>query len=373
MDKVRLGIIGVGVQGSYHIRYLTKGEVPQVKLTAVCDIDPEKLNAARQLAGGSAAAFSTPQELFASGLVDGVLISTPHYLHPALAIEALKHGLHVMVEKPSGVYTKQVKELNSAAAASNKVFGLMLNLRTRPVYNKLKELMENGELGALKRTNWIITDWYRPQRYYDNGDWRATWAGEGGGVLLNQNPHNLDLWQWICGMPKKVFAFCYNGKFHKIEVEDDVTAFVEYENGATGVYVTSTGDTPGTNRLEIVGDRGKAIVENDRLAFWRLTVPESEFTRTWNQSFGEPEHWKCEIPVKGTATMHQGILGNWADAILNGIPLTAPGEEGIRSLELSNAIHLSSWTKSWVELPIDEDRFYEELQKRIATSKYTRK
>lgn len=372
MDKIRLGIIGTGMQGSYHIRYLKRGEVPQVALTAICDTNPGKLEAARQLAGEGVAAFSAAQELFSSGRVDAVLISTPHFSHPPLAIEAMQHGLHVMVEKPSGVYTKQVKELNAAAAKSDRVFGLMLNQRTNPVYKRLKELVESDELGSLKRTNWIITDWYRPQRYYDNGEWRGTWAGEGGGVLLNQNPHTLDLWQWICGMPRRIFAVCYNGKYHDIEVEDDVTIFAEYgdKDGATGVYVTTTGDAPGTNRLEVAGDKGKAVIEDGRLTFWRLTVPESEFSRTWDQTFGEPECWKCEIPVKGTASMHQGILRNWADAILHGTPLIAPGEEGIRGLEISNAIHLSAWTNRWVDLPVDEDKFYEELQKRVKASKY---
>jgi predicted dehydrogenase len=260
--------------------------------------------------------------------------------------------------------------MNEAATASGKVFGVMFNQRTDPLYQKLKDLVDTGELGPLKRTNWIITSWYRSQSYFDSGGWRATWAGEGGGVLLNQDPHQLDLWQWICGMPRRVRAFCYFGKDHDIEVEDDVTAFVEYENGATGVFVTSTSDTPGTNRFEVTGGNGKVVVEDEKLTFWRLRVPEREFNRDYKGGFGQPECWKCEIPINGTAENHAGVTRNFVAAILDGAPLLAPGQEGIRGLTLSNAMHLSSWTDDWVDLPIDEDLFYEKLKERIEKSSY---
>jgi predicted dehydrogenase len=314
--------------------------------------------------------FSSATELYKSQLIDGVIIATPHYDHPGLAIEAFSFDIHVLSEKPAGVYTKQVKELNEAASKSNKVFGLMLNQRTTPVFQKLKELIESGELGEIKRTNWIMTAWYRSQSYYNSGGWRATWEGEGGGVLLNQDPHILDLWQWTCGLPKRVRAFCSDGKFHDIEVEDDVTAYVEYENGATGVFVTSTGDAPGTNRLEVTGDRGKIVIEDDKLTFWRLRVSERQFNREYTGGFGEPEVWKCEVPVKGEATSHNGIIQNWVNAILFDEPLLAPGEDGIKGLSISNAMHLSSWTDQWVELPINDDLFFEKLQEKINSSTF---
>jgi predicted dehydrogenase len=373
MDKVRIGIVGYGVIGGLHQRYLSGGEVPRAELAAIADIDPSRLELARANAGERVRLFDSAEKLFASGQVDAVIIATPHYFHPPLAIEAFKAGLHVMSEKPAGVYTKQVRQMNEAAAASGRVFGVMFNQRTNPLYQKLKDLVAGGELGPLKRTNWIITTWYRSQSYYDSGGWRATWAGEGGGVLLNQDPHQLDLWQWICGMPRRVRAFCYFGKDHDIEVEDDVTAFVEYENGATGVFVTSTSDTPGSNRLEVTGGNGKIVVENDALTFWRLRVPERQFNAEYKGGFGQPECWKCEIPIRGTAENHQGIARNFAAAILDGTPLLAPGQEGIRGLELSNAMHLSSWTDDWVNLPIDEELFYEKLKERIETSSFTKK
>ena len=369
MEKVRLGIIGYGHMGSQHSRYLVKNEVPNAVLTAVADIDPARLKAARELCGDRIRTFDTAEELIHSGACDAIITSVPHYFHPTYAIEGLRAGLHVMVEKPAGVYTKQVREMNEVAGKSDRVFGVMFNQRTNPLYQKVRELVYAGELGQITRTNWIITDWYRSQSYYDQGGWRAKWKTEGGGGLLNQNPHNLDLWQWICGMPKRVKSIIYYGKHRRIEVEDDVTAFVEYENGATGCYITTVADAPGTNRLEISGERGKIVVENGSLTFWRLREPEPEFNRRYKGGLGKPEVWKCEIPVKGQYTGHAGIMRNFCNAILKGEKLIAPGEEGLFGLEISNAIHLSSWLgEKWVDVPIDDDLFYEKLREKCEKS-----
>ena len=299
MDLVRIGIIGIGNMGSHHGNYLLEEGVPNAELTAVSDLNPARIKWVRENWGEGIRVFDKAAEMLAAGCVDGVMIATTHYDHPSLAIKAFEKGLHVLIEKPAGVYTKQVREMNEAAEKSGKVFGIMYNQRTNPLYQKLKDLIQAGELGDIRRTNWIITDWYRSQSYYDSGGWRATWEGEGGGVLLNQCPHNLDLWQWICGMPKRVRAFCAYGKYHNIEVEDDVTAYVEYQNGATGLFITSTADAPGTNRFEITGDRGKVVAENGKLLFWRLRVPERQFNREYKGGFGQPECWKCEVPTNG--------------------------------------------------------------------------
>jgi predicted dehydrogenase len=356
--------------GSSHARELTKGSVPGSKLAAVCDIDPDRLKWAKDNFSEQIALYDNADALICSGSIDAVIIATPHYDHPPLAIKSFEKGLHVLIEKPAGVYTKQVREMNEAALNSNKIFGIMYNQRTNPLYQKLRDLIKSGELGELKRTNWIITNWYRSQSYYDSGGWRATWAGEGGGVLLNQDPHQLDLWQWTCGMPKRVMAFMSFGKYHDIEVEDDVTAYVEYENGATGVFVTSTADAPGTNRFEVTGDRGKIVIEDDKLIFWRNRIPERQFNREFKGGFGQPECWKCEIPITGQNTQHIGILQNWVDAVINGTELLAPGIEGMNGLQISNAMHLSAWTGKWAEIPVDEDLFYELLQERIKNSGY---
>lgn len=368
MDKVRIGLIGLGNIGTRHASYLKAGEVPDGILTAVCDNSPARLQWAKENLGEAIQVFENTAAFFNTAPVDGVIIATPHYDHPPVAIQAFARGLHVLLEKPAGVHTRGVREMNEAARRSGKVFGIMYNQRTNPLYQKVRELVHAGELGTLKRNNWIITSWYRPQSYYDSGGWRATWGGEGGGVLLNQSPHQLDLWQWICGMPRRVRAFCAFGKYHRIEVEDDVTAYVEYENGATGVFITSTGETPGTNRFEIIGDKGKAVIEEDCLRFWQLRVPERQFNREFRGGFGEPECWRCEVPLQGRETAHAGITRNWAAAILRGAPLLAPGAEGIRGLELSNAMYLSTWTDNWVNLPVDEELFYAKLQERIQAS-----
>jgi predicted dehydrogenase len=373
MEKVRVGIIGIGNMGSSHAKQLSEDKVPGAVLAAVCDRRPERRKWAVETLGDKFQIFETPEDLFAAGVIDAVVIATPHYEHPSLAMEAFSRGLHVLCEKPAGVYTKQVREMNEAAEKSGLIFSMMFNQRQRPLHQKFKDLVESGELGQIMRTNWIISDWFRSQSYYDSGDWRASWRGEGGGVLLNQCPHNLDLWQWICGMPKRVRAFCAFGKYHDIEVEDDVTAYVEYENGATGLFVTTTGEAPGTNRLEVVGDRGKIVMEDGKLTFWRTRTGVAQHTKETKEGFAKPECWTCQIPVNGEGEEHLGVLKNWTNAILKGDELQAPGPEGIRSLELSNAMLLSAWTDGWVTLPVDEELFYEKLQERIKTSRYVKK
>ncbi|WP_339315268.1 Gfo/Idh/MocA family oxidoreductase [Paenibacillus sp. FSL R10-2734] len=371
MSNVRYGIIGIGNMGTAHAQSLLN-EIKGAELTAVCDIKEERLKWAEEQLPENIRKYSTPKELFESRIIDAVLICTPHYDHPTLAIEAFQYGYHVLVEKPAGVYTKTVQQMNDAAAQSDRKFGIMYNQRTNPLYQRLRDLIQSGELGEIRRTNWIITDWYRTQNYYNSGGWRATWAGEGGGVLLNQDPHQLDLWQWTTGMmPKRIRAFCHFGKYRNIEVEDDVTAYVEYENGATGLFITTTGEAPGTNRFEINGDNGKIVVEDGKLTFWRLRTPESQFNAEFKGGFGSPECWKCEIPVEaGGGEQHKGILRNFTNAILHDEALLAPGEEGIRGLTLSNAMYLSAWTDNWVDLPIDSDLFYEKLMEKVENSTF---
>ena len=256
-----------------------------------------------------------------------------------------------------------------AAEKSGLVFGIMFNQRTNPCYIKLREILRGGEFGEIKRVNWIITDWYRTQAYYDAAGWKATWDGEGGGVLLNQSPHQLDLLQWLCGLPVKVRAFCHEAKWHDIEVEDDVTAYLEYENGATGVFVTTTGDAPGTNRLELTFEMGKVICEHDQLILYKLAENERTFCATEPNGFKKPEMTKIEVETDGQNEQHIGVLKAFADRILHGGKLVAEGVEGIRGLTLSNAMHLSSWLDKTIELPFDEELFLQELNKKRALSK----
>lgn len=368
MNKVKIGIIGYGGMGATHGKSILKGEIPNAELKAVTSIFDSSIATIKKDLPDSVTFYKSAEELISSSAVDAVIIATPHYSHPKYSIMALENNLHVLTEKPAGVHTKAVNEMNAVAEKSDKVFAIMFNQRTRAIHRKLKDLIASGELGSIKRTNWIITTWYRAQSYFDAGGWRATWEGEGGGVLLNQSPHQLDLWQWICGMPKRVRAFCAFGKYHDIEVEDDVTAYVEYENGATGVFITSTGEAPGSDRFEIVGDNGKIIMEDGKIIFWRNRVSERDFNRDFKDGFGSPEVWKCEIPFDGKDEEHKAIIKNFIDAILNNAKLIAPAEEGINSLQLSNAMLLSSWQDDWVELPLNDDIFYEKLQDKIKNS-----
>ena len=369
MSKVRVGIIGIGNMGSKHAITIDNGAINEAELSAVCDVNEAALDWATKHLNENINLYHDADSFLHSKNIDAVIIATPHYDHPGLAIKSFARGYHVLVEKPAGVYTEQVEKMNEAAKSSGKVFGIMYNQRTNPVYRKIKELVEEGELGEIKRINWIVTDWYRPQCYYDSGDWRATWSGEGGGVLINQCPHQLDLLQWICGMPKRVRAFMSFGKYHNIEVEDDVTAYMEYENGATGVFITSTAEAPGTNRLEITGDKGKIVLEDNKLAFYRLRMPERIFNQESKTGFGSPECWKCEVPVKGEITSHKGIIQDWINGISTGKKLLAPGEEGIKGLTISNAMHLSAWTDKFVEIPLSSDLYYKELMSKIQNSK----
>ena len=359
MKKVRLGIIGVGNMGSGHLRSVVDGQCPRIEVTAVSDIEPERLKYAKEKLP-SVSTFADTEEMLNSGLIDAALIAVPHYYHPKYAIECFKRGIHVMTEKPAGVYARQVREMNEAADKAGVKFAIMFNQRTNPIFAKAREIVLSGELGQSKRLVWIVTNWYRTQAYYNSGSWRATWNGEGGGVLLNQAPHNLDLWQWIFGMPKKIRAFCSAGKYHNIDVEDDVTIYGEYENGATAVFISTTGEAPGTNRLEISGDKGKLVLEDGKLKWWKLAVPEREFCFTSKEGFCTPETSYNEFTAE-EPDGHPILLENFAEAILEGAELTADGREGMKSLSISNAAYISSWTDSWAEIPTDEAFFEEHL------------
>ncbi len=372
MDKkIKLGIIGIGNMGSGHAGNIKKGECPEFEIVAIADINSERIEwAKKQQFGDNISYFEDAIEMLDSGIIEACIIAVPHYEHTNFAIECMKRNIHVMVEKPAGVYTKQVREMNEHSEKHpDVVFGMMFNQRTNCVYRKLKELVHSGNYGEIRRTNWIITNWYRPQAYYNSGGWRATWAGEGGGVLLNQCPHQLDLWQWICGMPIKVHSHLHYGKWHDIEVEDDVTTYVEYENGATGVFITSTGDAHGTNRFEIQMDKAKFVVENDKLYMEEYEISEPEFSKTNTEPFKTVNSTFCEVETDGENKNHVGVLNAWSDAILRDGKLIADGKEGIYGLTLSNAMHLSSFLNREIEIPFDEELYYNELMKRVKTSR----
>ncbi|MBE7540540.1 MAG: Gfo/Idh/MocA family oxidoreductase [Opitutaceae bacterium] len=363
MDKVRTGIVGLGNMGSGHATSILAGKIKGLELTAIADADP-----ARFARFPGLKTFSSAAEMIDSRQIDAIIIATPHFDHTTIGMRALKAGLHVMVEKPISVHRADAERLIASYTNKKQVFAAMFNQRTDLYYKKIRQLIQDGELGEIRRVNWIITNWFRTEAYYASGGWRATWAGEGGGVLLNQCPHNLDLFQWMFGMPKSIRAFCSFGRYHDIEVEDDVTAYMEFPNGATGVFITSTGEAPGTNRLEITAERGRIVYENDAISYIRNEVPMSEFSRKSTQAFARPDSWDVSIPAAGHGGQHNEILQNFADAILNGAKLLSPAVEGIHSIELANAMLYSAWTDSTVSLPLDGRKYERALKQKIAAS-----
>lgn len=370
MKKLRVGIVGVGNIGTAHANSILSGDIKNTELTAVCDTAVSRAGFFKKNYPGIKF-YDSYEKMLSSAQIDAVIIATPHKYHADMAMQALKHNMNVLVEKPVDIRVSKAKKLNSTAKEKNKIFAIMFNQRTNPLFKSAKEIVAGGGIGELKRTVWIVTNWYRTQKYYDSGGWRATWSGEGGGVLLNQAPHNLDLWQWICGMPESVTAFCNIGKYHNIEVEDDATILTRYKNGATGVFMTSTGEYPGTNRLEISGDSGKMVLENGTLKLYKLKEPVSKVIRDSDFGYAQIDYDYEEIKQNAPESSHKGILQNFANAVLSGEELIAPGTEGINELTISNAAYLSEWQGNReIHLPFDIALFDELLANKVKSSKY---
>ncbi len=366
--KVRMGVVGLGNMGSSHLESISVME--NAELTACCDILPDR--AEKYGKKYNIPYFTNADDMMESGLADAVVIAVPHYDHTPIAVSAFEHELHVLTEKPVAVHKNDVlKMIRAHQAHPDKIFAAMFQMRTIPAYRKLRELIRRGELGKIQRINWIVTTWFRSQAYYDSGTWRATWKGEGGGVLLNQCPHHIDLFQWLFGMPSSVRANCFIGKYHNIEVEDEVTAYFEYPDGKTAVFITSTGEMPGTNRLEVTCDRGRIVLEDGKFEFLRNEIPTPEFSATTDILFGTAPNWAIQVPAAPAGGgQHKTVLENFADAILNGTPLIAPAEEGLNSVELANTMLYSSMNKTEVSLPLNGDEYEKMLHGLIAGSTF---
>ncbi len=371
MSVVRIGIIGMGNIGKFHADYLLAGKVKRAQLVAACSTSPQKLESFKEKGvkiWGDAATLIRSKE------VDAVIVATPHYQHTALGIAAIEAGVHLMVEKPISAHKADAERLiGTAKAHPNVKFAAMFQMRTEPRYAKIRKLIQDGELGQIIRINWVNTDWFRSDAYYTSGGWRATWKGEGGGVLINQCLHNLDMLQWLCGMPARVRGFCQLGRFHEIEVEDNVTVYLEWPNGATGVFISSTGELPGTNRFEICGTRGKIVLEKDTLTFTRNEVAADAWNKTSKIGFARPDVWQINIPITNADAPHAVLMQSFVDSILDGAPLSCPGEEGLGSIELANVMLYSSLTGQTVNLPMDGAAYEKKLQELIAGSRVQKK
>ena len=366
MDSVRLGIVGLGNMGKAHLSNIRAGKVPGLKVTALC----ESVGTLPELQAGEEG-FNDVSAMINSGKIDAILICTPHFSHTTIGIEALTAGLHVLVEKPISVHKADCERLIAAHKDKTKIFAAMFNMRTNACFKKVKDLIDSGEIGTVRRVHWEVTNWFRTNYYYATGGWRGTWKGEGGGVLMNQCPHNLDLFQWMFGMPQRVRGFCQFGRFHQIEVEDDVTAVLQYDNGTTATFVTSTGEAPGRNVLEISAEQGRiTVTDGTKIHFQRNRQPMSKFCMEAEAAFAMPESWHMDIPVDATGGQHVEILQNFTNAIIKGETLLSPGEQGIHSVELANAILLSTWQDKTIELPMSSADYERILTEKGNTSTF---
>lgn len=373
MEKLKLGILGFGNMGTGHSNNIATGQTKNVELCAICDISEERRKKAQELYP-DVAVFEKAEDMYKSGLIEAVVIAVPHYDHPKYTMMAFENNLHVMVEKPAGVYTKQVIEMNEAAKNTDKKFGIMFNQRTNPLYIKLKNMIDSGMLGNIKKAIWIVTDWYRPDSYHRSGTWRGTWEGEGGGTIMNQNPHNLDLWQWWFGVPDKVTAYCSYGKYHDLECDDDVTAYFQYDNGMVGIYTTSTAEFPGTNRLEVSCDFGKVVIEDGNLTFYKAEMHEREYNEKAQGFGGGNTVWKSELCDKPDMSFNQHsiVLDKFAQDVRNEGKMVAEGIEGINEMLLANAIYMSDWLGNVAvsTKDFDHDKYYEMLKDKIKNSTF---
>jgi len=380
-EKVKLGIIGYGAEGGMYAGFFKNNDErlnDNIELAAICDNDPaKKAKVAEDFPG--LPFFDNYLDLLESGVVNAIVTTVPHYDHCVMGIDALERGIHLLGEKPAGVYTKDVERLiETSKKHPETTFAIFFNQRTNPLYRRVKQLMDEKAIGDLQRATWIITTWWRPQGYYNQSAWRATWGGEGGGVLVNQAPHQLDLLQWICGKPEKVYAKLQYGAGRNIVVENEVNALLDFGNGATGSFITCTNDIVGTDRFEIFGTKGKIIVEDSKkLIVKQLTAPEAELSenmdmqdvmRLFMGQINMEDYVKVteEEFVTPQGLQHISVLNNFADHIVKGEPLLANGEEGINGVTLANAMHLSSWLDKEVDYNVDGDLYLAELNKRIA-------
>ncbi len=364
-SPIRIGVVGVGGMGGGHARNLSAGKIARATLGAVCDANPAHFSNFPDVPS-----FTDFEQMLDSGSIDAVVIATPHFFHTTQGIASLERGMPTLTEKPISVSKADAERMIAAWEEHKPVFAAMFDHRTIPVFKKLRELLHNGTLGEVRRVTWIVTDWFRSEAYYQSGGWRATWGGEGGGILVNQCPHNLDIFQWVFGMPKSVTALCKIGKHHAIEVEDEFHALFDFDNNATAAIIATTGEAPGTNRLELATDNGRVLVENDRIVWSKTEQPVSQFSRATKERMSAPPTWEVVIPAKGGGGRHNEVLANFVDAILDGTPLIAPAPEGVRSVELANAILYSSFERRTIDLPLDSAAYQAFLEEKIAGSKF---
>ena len=354
---IRFGVIGVGVMGQEHANVISS--IPTLQLVAVTD--------AQSKAGRKVAAefgckwFDSAEEMIRGGEVDAIVIATPHWLHGELAVAGLRAGLHVLCEKPLTVTVEQADEVLRVASGNSGIFAVVHQKRFEPAYLYARRMLESGELGPIYRCSMIESAW-RSEAYYRSSPWRGTWKGEGGGVLLNQAPHILDRYAWLCGMPDAVDARC-DTNLHKIEVEDTASAILHHANGAHGYIHISTVEAPAISRTVISCDRGRIVIDNGKLFVTRLRDSIRERTASDTQMMGELESDTREIQLPPGENMLRVFYEDFAAAVAGTGELTCRGEDGRNAVELANAMILSSVRRQSISLPLDRAAYSQFVEK----------
>ncbi|MEM3041144.1 MAG: Gfo/Idh/MocA family oxidoreductase [Nitrososphaerota archaeon] len=347
-EPVKFGIVGTGVGANFCAQGLAR--ITEARIAELVAVSSQRKEHASEFVSkyGLKLWYTDYKEMLQKAPVDAVIINTPHHLHHPIAMEAMKAGKHVLVDKPMAISLREADEMIREAERRRVRLGVIFQSRFDPIIRKVKVATEEGEFGKLILGEAVV-EWFRTQEYYDNSSWRGRWATEGGGALINQSIHTIDLLTWIMGPPKYLWAQI-DTVAHKIEVEDLAVAAIRFENGALGVIQGSTAVYPGlATRLEIHGTKGTAIIEGEVLKRWSVVGEEeviAEGAKEGLKSWARPEL----VP----ATNHASLIKDFAQAILEAREPYVDGVEGRRSLEIIMAIYKSATSNRTVDFPVKE-------------------
>ncbi len=367
---IRVGIAGIGYIAEEYIKLFSQGKIKGAEISALSSRNYSHMKQIQDTYCLQEATLFTDYEgMLDSGTIDMVMICTPHFCHSNMAISSVERGIHTMIEKPVGVFPDELENLmNHVRLHSDTLSGVLYCKRSNPAFIKLKQLLDNGDIGDLKRITWIITDMYRPQVYFDANPWKGTFRGEGGGLMMTQVSHQIDLLVWLCGLPVTLQAFCYTGRERKIEVENEVTIIMEYPNNAVGQFIASSHECPGSSRLEIIGNRGQVILENENiLTFRSLQLDEKEYSVNCKEVYGRVPYTERQFNFGSidNTVMQAEIINNFITAIFDKTPVLCPVQEAVDTQFFIQGAYLSAWEHKKQPIPADSVTFTKELTKRI--------
>lgn len=370
---IRTAIIGVGVMGKKYAEMITAGRVRNMYLSAVVarrDSIQEWAEGLTNTNGVKPKVYTSANDLFNNpDEYDAVLIVTPHRTHPDFARRAFQQGKHVICDKPAGITIGQAVQMAKDAKAADRIYGMIFHQRRYPKYNKIKEMLEAKELGDLSRIMLVNSRYFRTASYHRSGSWRSSWCGEGGGALINQGAHILDIWQWLFGMPNEIYADIPFGKYNSFMVDDEATIHMRYKDDMTAVFMLTTGEAIWEERLEIIGSKGKILLENDTLHIWRYSSDSNEYIKT--QQVTSRENMECLeeiIQFEKAEEPYVQMLENFADAVISNDAsiLTASGESAVNQMMLTNAAYYSAWKGCRVQLPLNAEDYEKALEEQCA-------